>query len=260
MSMNCQPYFLRNTCMVIIFGVMTLCACQANERRVGGVMNPASVDSGRAVAMDTVGGHRPSRADTAAVESPFDIGSVAYYCPAKMIIYQPSFITVTIAKEDLKALINSVDSISKQIAPGAKAQDVKGDTIEVTKKMKVALVFSSDNFKFIDTPSMPIQSFGNNKELTWEWSVQPLKIDDHVLVGIHVFGYDNTGDAQWVEVVHPVKTFYVKVTVDGRTFWDKTLTFFEQNPKFIWASIIIPIVTFFGGILFGKRRKKESAT
>ena len=64
------------------------------------------------------------------------MGSVAYYCPSKMIKDQEYFVTVSISKGSLQNLIEQIKEDTKVLSPSAKMGDVKGDSIPLTDRME----------------------------------------------------------------------------------------------------------------------------
>jgi hypothetical protein len=199
----------------------------------------------------------PPSAPSPTVAKPIK-GSVAYYCPSKMIVDQEYFVTVSIAKEQLAQLLTEMRRDVLQLNPTANTADINGDSILVTDRMKVVLVCSRDYFKVIDSPEVAEMSFGNSNKIEWEWLIQPSAVISTVPIEVRVYAYNLQGDNTWNKVNNPVKSFFINVRVDPRTFWNKSLTFLNDNPKFLLSQILIPLFSFFGGILIGRRKKKNT--
>jgi len=186
------------------------------------------------------------------------VGSVAYYCPSKMIKDQEYFVTVSISKDSLQALIQEVRNEVAQQSSTNNPSEVKGDSIWLADKIKVDLICSEDYFKKISLPQNLEQDFGSVNTLEWDWLIQPLAVNRSIPIEIHISAFNLKGDGTWVDAKQPDKYFYINVQVDPRDFWDKIITMLSNDPKFLLSQIIIPIITFLGGIWFGKMRKKSS--
>jgi hypothetical protein len=192
---------------------------------------------------------------SAAIQKPA-MGSVAYYCPTRMIKDQEYYVTVSIGREQLDSLRAIEIQLATKLNVHINPADVKGDSIRLSPRMKVILTCSPDYFKNIDSAQiLDEQDFGNADHLDWEWLIQPTAVVDKIPIEIRIYAFNLQNDGKWTQVNPPLKSFSVNVRIDPRTLWDKSLTFISDNPKFLLAQILIPLFTFFGGVLFGRRKK-----
>jgi hypothetical protein len=191
-----------------------------------------------------------------ASEEEYSKGSVAYYCPTKMIKGQEYFVTVSISKDSLGKLIQQVKNQIQGVDSAANLADVHGDGILIGERMRVELVVPPDDFKIISPPTVTDQAFLNSQTLEWDWIIEPTAVKNDIQIYIRVSAYNLNGSDTWVEVKHPPKLFQVNIQIDPRDFWDKIIGFLSDNPEFLLAQILIPVLTFFFGWLFGKRKKE----
>lgn len=191
-----------------------------------------------------------------ASEEEYNKGSVAYYCPTKMIKGQEYFVTVSISKDSLEKLIQQVRNQIQGVDSTANLADVHGDGILIGERMRVELVVPPDDFKIISPPPATDQVFLNSQTLEWDWIIEPTAVKNDIQIYIRVSAYNLNGSGTWVEVKHPPKLFQVNIQIDPRDFWDKIIGFLSDNPEFLLAQILIPVLTFFFGWIFGKKKKE----
>jgi hypothetical protein len=175
-----------------------------------------------------------------------------------MIKDQEYFVTVSISKDSLQALLREVRNEVVQQSSTNNPSEIKGDSIWLADRMKVDLICSEDYFKKISHPQNLEQEFGSANTLEWDWLIQPVAVNRSIPIEIHISAFNLKGDGTWADAKQPDKYFYINVQVDPRDFWDKIMTMLSDDPKFLLSQIIIPIITFLGGIWIGRIRTKTA--
>ena len=185
-------------------------------------------------------------------------GTAMVYCPAKMIKGVPSIVNATISKDELSEAFTKFNKKIQQLNPYKKkeniSRDIKGDTIDIYERMGVMLEFDPEDFKQISANDNPTKSFKNKKALEWEWVIKPLHSTRKSIINFK-FYYIDPNDSSTNYILQ--KTISIDVSVDARSYVDKWEDFLLDDPKTTTTAIVIPLVTFLGGFLTGKKRKKD---
>ena len=185
-------------------------------------------------------------------------GTAIVYCPAKMIKGVPSIVNATISKDELSEAFTKFNKKIQELNPDKKkasiSNDIKGDTIDLYETMGVILEFDPEDFKQISANDNPTKSFKNKNALEWEWVIKPLHSTRKSIINFK-FYYIDPNDSSTNYILQ--KTISIDVSVDARSYVDKWKDFLLDDPKTTTTAIVIPLVTFLGGFLTGKKKKKD---
>lgn len=183
-------------------------------------------------------------------------GSVVYYCPRRMLESTDNNVSVTITKA---ALAKALANLERRIAEttDATAAEIRestgGSAVSISRKMKVELKFSSDDFQTIYKPENDDQNFDGENDMNWDWIIRPLNVGSAQL-SIIVSAFDETNQ-RWVAAQTPPKIFDIKVQVDPRGYFSKLWGFFGTHPEWLLTQLLFPLIAFF----YGKRQKAKAA-
>ena len=183
-------------------------------------------------------------------------GSVVYYCPRRMLESTDNNVSVTITKTALaKALANLERRIDESSSASAAEihESTGGIAVAISRKMKVELKYSSDDFQTIYKPENDDQNFDGENEMNWDWIIRPLNVGS-AQISIIVSAFDENNQ-QWVAAQTPPKIFDIKVQVDPRGYFSKLWGFFGNNPEWLLTQLLFPLIAFF----YGKRSGKKVA-
>lgn len=183
-------------------------------------------------------------------------GYAMVYCPAKMIRNVPSILYATISKDEMDSAVTKfADKIKNENPEKTKekiSKDIKGDHIDIYEKMGVTIEFDEDDFKKVSQNDNLVKDFGLKKELEWEWILKPIRSTQKSIITFKFFYVDPTDKKNYILE----KTISISATVDARSFVNKWTDFLFDDPKTTITAIIIPLVTFFGGFLTGKKKAR----
>lgn len=183
-------------------------------------------------------------------------GSVVYYCPRRMLESTDNNVSVTITKA---ALAKALANLERRIAEtsDATAAEIRegtgGSAVTISRKMKVELKFSSDDFQTIYKPEIDDQNFDGENDMNWDWIIRPLNVGS-AQISIIVSAFDENRQ-QWVAAQTPPKIFDIKVQVDPRGYFSKLWGFFGDHPEWLLTQFLFPLAAFF----YGKRQKAKTA-
>jgi hypothetical protein len=204
----------------------------------------------------------PASEPTEAEENPSQ-GSVAYYCPLHMIEGIETYVTVEISKDSLARLINDLTLEMVQSTNTSReqvSQSIHGEALIIAKKMKVEIKVQQEDFTILDSDENLEKVFlsrsffhSSRNLLQWNWVILPKRIGQSVNIIIKISGF-NPENGQWVEVTTP-KIIVVSVSIDPRNYWSIIKDFFYHHFEYLLTQILVPLITFFGGILVGRKRK-----
>ncbi|MEO5650089.1 MAG: hypothetical protein ABIR03_09220 [Ginsengibacter sp.] len=90
--------------------------------------------------------------------------------------------------------------------------------------------------------------------LEWEWNIKSLHSTRKSIISFK-FYYLDPNDSVLNYLLE--KTIPISVRVDARSFIDKWEDFLLDNPKTTTTAIVIPLFTFLGGFITGKKKKKD---
>ncbi len=232
------------------------------DRDGDGVVDTTSVAGDSAATIPSLDSIIQARLDRP-VERPGEqksaTGTAMVYCPAKMIKGVPSIVNATISKDELSEAFTKFNRKMQQLNPDKKkeniSRDIKGDMIDIYERMGVTLEFDPEDFKQISDNDSPTKAFKNKSELEWEWVIKPLHSTRKSIINFK-FYYIDPNDSSTNYIFQ--KTISIDVTVDARSYVDKWEDFLLDDPKTTTTAIVIPLVTFLGGFLTGKKKKKDS--
>ncbi len=186
-------------------------------------------------------------------------GNAMVYCPAKMIEGIPSIANATITKEEISAALIDFREKMRQENPELSVKEIntniKNESIDLYERMGVKLEFDPDVFKISPKEASVTKSFGNKQQLEWDWEITPLHTTEKSFVHFK-FYYEDPTNNSIQEILD--KRISVDVKVDSREYVDKWKEFILGDPKNTTTAILIPLVTFLGGFLTGKKNKKAS--
>jgi hypothetical protein len=182
-------------------------------------------------------------------------GSVVYYCPRRMLESTDNNVSVTITKA---ALAKALANLERRIAESSDAtaaeirEGTGGSAVTISRKMKVELKFSSDDFQTIYKPEIDDQNFDGENDMNWDWIIRPLNVGS-AQISIIVSAFDENRQ-QWVAAQTPPKIFDIKVQVDPRGYFSKLWGFFGDHPEWLLTQLLFPLAAFF----YGKRQKAKT--
>lgn len=201
--------------------------------------------------------YNPREKPTVLPEMKVAKGIAMVYCPAKMIEGLPSIVSATLTKEEISSALKEFRKRMGEENPEATMKeienDIKSETIDLYKNMAVKLEFDPDVFKISPKEAIITKSFGDKKQLNWEWDITPLRTTERSFIHFK-FYYTDAANNTMEEILD--KRISVDVKVDNRAFLDKWKTFLLGDPKTTTTAILIPLATFLGGFLTGKKNKK----
>jgi hypothetical protein len=246
---------------LIAFGAVLIISCGESTPNMHDVDTNDSATSTQpsSTAPDSV---MPNRNPASVVEPSNETapvkGSVVAYCPSSMIEDEASILSVAISKNDLQEVKDFVTSkvlADDQTAkPEKVGEDLKSDSILVYKKMKVSLSLDNDIFSY-SALTDTVQYFESAiNSLVWEWQVKPKKVSEKTFVLFKFYGVEQNGN---VDSLVKTKTIVVKVQVNARGTIGKLLDFLSNDPKTTLTAILIPLFSFLGGLLVGKKGKQK---
>lgn len=201
----------------------------------------------------------PGQSPSLPLESINTKGTAMVYCPAKMIEDIPSIVNATITKVEidkaLKEFVKEMEKANPENTPEEIESDIKSETIDLYEKMAVKIEFDQDVFKLYPKETSSTKSFGDKSKLEWEWEITPLRTTDKSFIHFRFYWADVANNTL-KEILD--KRISVDVRVNNRAFLDKWKTFILGDPKTTTTAILIPLATFLGGFLTGKKNKKEA--
>ena len=178
-------------------------------------------------------------------------------CPGVMIKGIPGIVIAQITRKELQTAIRDlVVKLHQQDSTKSTAQISKetyGDSIMLFKKMKVVLEVDNDDIKKISTNNDVVKDFTNKQTLEWKWTIKPLIKKEKTIVTFNFYGIDDHNN----ETPVLQKSMNIGVEIDVRTFWDRWIDFLFDDTKTTITAILIPLITFLGGLFFGKRKEKK---
>lgn len=182
-------------------------------------------------------------------------GNLVYYCPDKMLENTCNNVSVCISTAEAKRAVINLAHRVRQSSGGDESEimsDISQSSIEIYPKMKVELKYDDDDFVTIYQPENPDLIFDGKSDMNWDWIIKPQRVGNTQL-SLIVSAYDKKHD-QWVSVDIPPKIFNISVQVDPRSYLSKLWGFLENNPEWIFAQVIFPVVGFYAG----RRRRKKN--
>lgn len=244
-----------------LFGFLVF-SCQ-NADQVG--MSPPEDTS--AAAADQTDSFNPedtmtqgSLPDTAAHQSaPVIKGTAVVYCAPKMIKDIPTIVNAVVSKEEISVAISHFAYKLQKTNPDVSEEDItrgiRADTLTLYQHMGVKLEFDPEDFKQVAGEDHPVQDFTDKTSLEWEWVLKPLRSTRKSIIKFSFYCVDPYSNQQSYLLE---KTISVSVRVDARSFLEKWGDFMLDDPKTTLTAILIPLITFFGGFISGKRKKKAA--
>lgn len=185
-------------------------------------------------------------------------GVAMIYCPAKMIEGLPSIVNATITKEEITAALKEFKKKIGEQNPDINKKeienDTKSETINLFEKMGVKLEFDPEVFKVSPKETVITKTFGDKKQLDWEWEIIPLHTTERSYIHF-TFYYADTANNTIEEILN--KRISVDVKVDNRKYLDKWRDFIIGDPKNTTTVIIIPFASFLVGFFSRKKNKKD---
>lgn len=184
-----------------------------------------------------------------------DKGSIAFYCPKKMIESTATNVSVIISKNDLakvkQLLENKIAAITNKNEKEIN-QGIEVHPIDIYSKMKVELKYSDGDIEVISKPETEALLFNNTiKEQEWDWVVKPKKLGSlQLILAVSAFNEVNN---EWIAVETPPRIFNIVVKVDPRNYFTKLWLFLEDHPEWIFMQVLFPVIAFFVGKKRGKK-------
>ena len=277
-----KKFLLAFTILIFLSGLISCNNAEIRrEDSTGSAIEPEYTDT-EAVSLDTMMAHAPTEDsvingnDTAMNNPSFDAnkeneiknpgevsaikiakGNALVYCPAKMIDGIPSIANATITKVDISAALNAYREKMGRENPELSGKEIndniQNETIDLYEQMGVKLEFDPEVFKISPKEASVTKSFGGKEQLDWEWEITPLHTTEKSYVHFK-FYYEDPATHSIQEILD--KRISVDVKVDSREYVDKWKEFIFGDPKNTTTAILIPLATFLGGFLTGKKNKK----
>ncbi len=187
-------------------------------------------------------------------------GVVLIYCPIKMIEKTPAVITATITTTDLKNAVLQSFMAKKEKeenkTPGQVSKNIDISSIEKYARMRIRLIYDRDYFTLLDsTDDGAMLAFTNQKDslLEWNWTIKPVKSIENTLLTFRIEGIGQDNKV----IASSSQSRTVFVGIDPRNFIRKMADFFGSDIKYTLTAILIPFFTFIGGLITGRRTKKN---
>lgn len=184
-------------------------------------------------------------------------GKLAFYCPKTMIFDQKNdvygFINDLISDEQLrKILVERVREHEPDLRLEEMDDHILIKKIEYYDLIELSLD-KSDNSDFkIDKIHDKDKQEMNEYIEDWHWKVTPLSSKSEQQLVLTVKGYNRDGIRQY----DFKKTYRFKVEVKKITYWERLRELYLNDPAIAMTQVILPFLTFLGGVLAGRRRKE----
>lgn len=183
-------------------------------------------------------------------------GTAMVYCPSTMLRGLPSIINATISRDELSTAIVSFKQKIQEQNPGLNSQEIssniKSNSIDLYERMGVTIEFDPEDFKQVSKDENAAKAFGKKNLLEWEWYIKPLNPTRRSIINFK-FYYLNPDDDTPNYLLE--KTISVVVRVDPRSYVNQWSDFLLGDPKNTTTAILIPLFTFLGGFITGKKKK-----
>lgn len=182
-------------------------------------------------------------------------GTIAYYCPGRMLENTSNNVSLTISKATIDQAIEEIKLRVVDVVPEESVEmlekDITGKSIIISQKMKVELKYSDKDFETLYMPENEEQIFDGNSDMYWDWIIKPIRIGTCQLA-IVVSAFDEK-NGRWIAAQTPPQVFNIKVQVNPMTYFEKLWDFLKNNPVWIFIQILFPIIAFF----FGRKQAKK---
>jgi len=173
-------------------------------------------------------------ADVDSLLNRMGIGAIAFNAPDKMNIAEAA---------QIHLILSQTETVEKLKLKIVEEGELLGANIEVGDRMKAHL---TGRMFQIDTITNEIQAVSKSRSTEWKWDIYPKEEGKHnlhlsLIVLIDVDGINTPRD---------IKTFdkIIEVDVTGQ---QKFILFIQNNWKWLWTTIFVPI-----GVFFWKRKRK----
>jgi hypothetical protein len=184
-------------------------------------------------------------------------GKIAFYCPSKMYYNQ------TYDAYGLIADVLSDEVIKKMVVK--KIKEHAPNTPQETLNNKVFLIRAVQYYEILELKldsavnkgfdivkvHLEDQQIITNKMETWHWKVTPRSTAASQQLILKIIVQDINGERS----LNFNKTYMLEVKIKPSNFFHNTKVLFIQNPKWTFATVLLPLLTFFGGRY--QRRKKD---
>ncbi len=188
-------------------------------------------------------------------------GKLAFYCPKTMIFDQKNdvygFINDLISDDQLrKIMIERVREHEPNLKPEEMDNNILIKKIEYYDLIELSLDNSANSDFKIDKIHDHDKQEVNEYIQDWHWKVTPTSSKTDQQLVLTVRAYNDDGKTPYAFN----KTYKFKVEVKKITYWEKIRELLLDNPELALSQILIPAITFVGGLFAGRRRKEEAAT
>lgn len=186
-------------------------------------------------------------------------GYALVYCPQKMIKGNNSVVTAWITKDVIN---DATIALGQEIKGRERSRSVEDITSDIEKrklllhkKMAVKLDYDEEVFKMESGDDNIPKSFSiDDPNPEWNWDLKPIKTTGQTLLKFTFTGIDENNQP----VKLGEKNMYVSVKVDVRSFTSKWMEFLSDDPKYLITTILVPLITFMGGLFVQKKRTKKT--
>lgn len=183
-------------------------------------------------------------------------GKIAFYCPSEMY-YNQTY--------DVYGLI--ADVLSNDVIKKMVVKKIKEHTSQVSEADLNNTDFLIRAVQFYEIIELKLDSAVNtsfaivkvhledaqiiaNKMESWHWKITPLNTEKSQQLILKVIVQDANGGRS----LDFSKTYPLQIKIKPSNFFHNTKVLFVQNPKWAFGTILLPLLTFFGGRY--QRRKK----
>ncbi|MCH7950683.1 MAG: hypothetical protein IH875_09450, partial [Candidatus Dadabacteria bacterium] len=180
---------------------------------------------------------QPSNVDRLLAEMEF--GAIAFNAPTNINIDD---------SPQIQLILSLAETVAKLKQPIAEEGEKIGATIKVSERMEAHL----SGYKFQITPITPeVQAVSKSQRTEWKWELHPKEEGKHELrltltALLEINGYSTP---------RAIRTFDKIIEVNV-TPAQKIGVFFKGNWKWLWVTILVPLV----GWLWRRRKKQPTAT
>lgn len=186
-------------------------------------------------------------------------GKLAFYCPKTMIYGQKNdvygFINDLISDEQLrKILIERVREHEPDLQPEEMDDHILIKKIENYDLIELSLDNSANSDfkidKIHDHDKQEVSEFIQD----WHWKVTPTSSKTDQQLVLTVRAYNNDGKTPYAFN----KTYKFKVEVKKIAYWERLRELYLNDPAIALTQVILPFLTFLGGVFAGRRKKEEA--
>lgn len=183
----------------------------------------------------------------------------SYYPAMERNISQDINVFVSVRKSflKLKDSITKIITLEKQVLNKIKAKDsIVPININIYKALKIELIDPDKAFNITNIHENSRQEIDSSGDYRWHWSVTPITNLSEARLIIKVGAEAPNGTVKTIDD----KTIYIKVKIKNRQIIRDIWIYLMDNPQFIIAAILLPLIGYFGKRYIERKRAKKSKT